>query len=531
MKEWKITAWIAGIFCVAVIATLLWHAAHATANDPWKSPRLIALQEKLIASPKDENLKAEIRALDLEFRQRFFQRRALNRAGGVMLLLGGILFIVATRRAMKEQEPQPASTRYNERENFHTRLAVGLSGIVICIIFAIVAFLQNQSAPQLPTHEEFLANWPRFRGPDGGGAALHASALSAWDETKIIWKTEIPAAGFNSPVVWGNRIFLSGASTDKREVFCFNATNGKLLWQRAIENPSKGPEIDDMTGYAASTMTVDGQRVYAIFPNGDLAALTFKGELVWSKNLGVLPNHYGYANSLAYWRGRLIVQFDGSDDRAASRLLALDGATGNEVWAQSRKVDGSWATPVVVETTEKTQIVTVANPSFIIYNFDDGAELWRADVLSGDVAPSPIFAADLLYIISPSNKIVAVRSDGSEAWKYDSNIPDVTTPVSNGECIFFATSNGDVTCLDAKTGEKQWEHDFKTEIQSSPGIAGNHLYIIATDGHAWILEAGRTYKEIGTGKLDDKFFASPVFMHSRIYLRGNKHLYCLGEKE
>jgi len=190
-----------------------------------------------------------------------------------------------------------------------------------------------------------------------------------------------------------------------------------------------------------------------------------------------------------------------------------------------------------VEAAGKTQIITAALPSLIAYDANDGAELWKADVLEGEVAPSPILAGGLVCIASPTGKLFALRPDGSGditkthvAWSSDENIPDVTSPTGNGELVFCVTSSGMLTCLDAKDGTKQWEHDFGTEVQASPGIAGNRVYVVATDGHAWVAEAVRTFKELGTGTLEDKFFASPAFVGKRLYLRGNANLYCIGEK-
>lgn len=563
-QTWQATAWLSGLFCAAVAATLLYHFAHATANDPWKSPQLRQLRTELAVAPKDERLKAAIRTLDLTFRQRFFRRRALDRAGAWLLLGGGILFLLAARRARTLRPvpttPPPASALSVAAAEGRARWAVAATGALICAGLATWGISQQApgipktaapaqpaatALPELPSHAEFLANWPRFRGPDGSGAALQVTGPLAWDEAAsqgVLWKTEIPAAGFNSPIVWGDRVFLSGASAEKREVFCFDATTGKLLWQRAIEavqgSPEKSPELPEQTGYAAPTLAADGRRVYAIFPNGDLAALTFDGAPVWSKNLGVPKNQYGHATSLAYWRGRLIIQLDqGNDAPGASKLMALDGATGATVWEKPRKVPGSWASPIVVEAAGKTQIVTAANPSLAAYAFADGAELWKADVLDGEVTPSPILAGGLICIVSPSDKVLALRPDGAGdvakthvAWTFADSVPDVTSPASNGECVFFVTSSGVLTCLDAQSGAKQWDHDFSTEIQSSPGIAGNRLYLVATDGHAWVLEAGRAYKELGHGTLDDKFYASPAFAGGRLYLRGNARLYCLGDK-
>jgi len=568
--SWLAAAWIAGLFCLAICATLLFQHATATTNDPWKSPQLLALKSELAAAPKDAQIKTQIRALDLQYRQRFFRRIILDRTGGWLLLGGMLVFLAAARRAADlgraEPVPQPHPDPAGEALRQAARARWAVAAFAVLCAGSVTSVLLNPkkesspkeiaaaaSAPKvaavaandLPPLTEFQANWPRFRGPDGSGFSPKSTAPVAWDEAAkqgVVWKSAISLPGFNSPIVWGDRIFVSGGNAAKREVYCYNGTDGSLLWQRAIENmpgsPAKAPEVMEQTGMAAPTMATDGRRVYAIFANGDLAAVGFDGTLAWSKNLGVPKNQYGHATSLAIWQGKLIVQLDQGDDGASnSRLTAFDGATGKIVWEKARKVPGSWASPIVVEAAGKNQIITAALPSLIAYDASDGAELWRADVLEGEVAPSPILAGGLVCIANPSNKLIALRPDGSGdvtkthvAWSSEENIPDVTSPASNGELVFYITSSGMLTCLDAKDGSKQWEHDFGTEVQASPGIAGNRVYLVATDGHAWVVEAGRAFKELGKGMLNDKFFASPAFIGGRLYLRGNASLYCIGDK-
>ena len=191
---------------------------------------------------------------------------------------------------------------------------------------------------------QFQSNWPRFRGPDGSGFSPKANAPLAWDEnvkSGVLWKAPIGQPGFNSPIVWGNRIFISGGSAEKREIYCYDATDGELVWTRAVENlpgsPVKIPDLSESAGYAASTMATDGRLAYAIFANGDLAAVDFHGQLAWAKNLGLPQNAYGHAASLAVWRDRLIVQFDHGDNKpSSSRLMLLEGATGKVVWEKPR---------------------------------------------------------------------------------------------------------------------------------------------------------------------------------------------------
>jgi outer membrane protein assembly factor BamB len=400
-------------------------------------------------------------------------------------------------------------------------------------------------AADLPSPEEFHANWPRFRGPDGGGVCAQGDAALTCDiktGANIAWTADVPAAGYSSPVVWGDRVFLSGGDEAKREVMCFDAPTGKLLWQRDVPktagSPAEPPEVPEQCGMAAATVATDGRRVYAMFANGDLAAFNFDGALAWSKFLGFPKNPYGHAASLLTWEDRVIVQFDqGEPDDKLSKIYAFDGATGEIVWQQPRPVGASWATPITFDAAGKSQIVTLAVPWVIAYSAKNGAEIWRADCLDGEVTPSPVFAGGTLFIVSPSNKLQAIRPDGQGdvtkthlGWSAEDNIPDVTSPVSNGELVFVLDSGGMLTCYDAKDGVKQWDHDFAAECHASPSIVGNRLYLITQKGTLAVVEVARQFKELGRSALDEQVFASPAFARNKIFVRGMKHLICIDGK-
>lgn len=561
-------AWIAAVFCLLVCGSILFQHATATTNDPWKAPQLLVLKTELQAAPKNEQIKTEIRQLDLNYRQRYFRRLALDQMGGWLLIGGIVVFLLAAKQAAEcnKRPPVPLTSDDAAKDAMHqaarARCAVAIVGVVACGALAALKFGIHSQLPSnpaelkkllgggasdvgvdLPPFAEFQANWPRFRGPDGSGfSAQPLTAPVSWDAKKgegIAWKSAIPAPGFNSPIVWKDRVFLSGGTADQREVLCYDADNGKLLWRRPIENvPGSGPspQVNEQTGYAASTMATDGRRAYVVFANGDLAAVTFDGAVAWAKSLGVPKNQYGHATSLAIWEGRLIVQLDqGESGPGNSKLVAFDGASGRVLWEKARPVGSSWASPIVVQASGKPQIITLGVPFVIAYSVANGSELWRAELLEGDLAPSPILAGGLVCAVNPSSKIFAIRPDGSGdvtktnvAWTGEENIPDVTSPASNGELVFFVTSNGLLTCLDAKDGKKQWDHDFGTEVQASPAIAGNRVYVIATNGSAFVAEAGRQFKQLAQCATEDKIYASPAFANGRIYLRGMTNLICIG---
>lgn len=568
------TAAIAAAFIVGVSAALLYHRFTANSHDPWKSPQLLELKEQLRAAPRDEQVKDRIRELDLKFRERYFRRLTLGRTGGWLLLGGAVILAGALTLAVetRKQPPRPlpdhdAGARAL-RQAAVSRRAVAIAGATVVAGLLVVGFGVGSSldrlpaaaprgapasgapdaapATPLPPQTEFMANWPRFRGPLGGGAAAKPDAPLTWSAKSgagIAWKTPVPAPGFNSPIVWGNRVFLAGATAEKREVFCFDTADGRLLWQRVIEkvpgSPAEGPHISEETGFAAPTMATDGRHAYAIFPNGDVAAVRFDGTIAWSKNLGVPHNAYGHATSLALWEGKLIVQFDQGEGRPHnSRLIAFDGATGRTLWEKPRTMAASWASPIVIEAAGKTQIITLGLPFVISYALANGSEIWRAEILDGEITPSPIFAGGRVLVIHPDNKMMALKPDGSGDiterpldWKTEDNIPDVTSPVSNGELVFTVTSRGIVTCFDLQDGKMLWDHDLQTEVHPSPVIAGNRLYVTCTNGTTVVAEAGRAFKELARNDLGEKVFASPAIVGGRMYVRGVKHLFGLAAED
>jgi outer membrane protein assembly factor BamB len=566
LRAWRMTAWMAGVFTALVGAAMLFGYGATRMDDPLNSRPLKQYKEKLRLNPADESLKQHIRQLDLQLRQKYF--RHISQIGsGVYLLFGGVFVLVLamtqSRRNQKQLpalEPRLDSAELAARAAAKARWAVGACGTAIGVLLFILSLGISSALPKRADEAEkllaappaaaaegaspaeFKKNWPRFRGPDGSGFAVCANAPSSWDiksGSGVAWKVPAPVLGFNSPIVWENRIFFSGGDARKREVICLEATSGQTLWRQPLTVVPASPavEIPESSGYAAPTMATDGRRVYVIFANGDLGAFTLDGKPVWSKSFGPLKNAYGYAASLAIWRERLIVQLDqGESEEGRSKLYAFDGATGQVAWQRPRKVPSSWASPIVIEAAGKSQIITLSIPWVIAYAATDGTELWRVECLNGEVTPSPIYVAGLVIIPSPSEKLLAIRPDGvgdvtktHVAWTSEENVPDVTSPTSNGELIFTVTSSGVVTCLDAKDGKKQWEHDYETEFHASPSVAANRLYLFSQKGTAVVLDAARQFKELFRTEMADGFHASPAFVEGRIFLRGETNVWGLAD--
>ncbi|MHB1306246.1 MAG: PQQ-binding-like beta-propeller repeat protein [Limisphaerales bacterium] len=569
-----VLALVAAVFCLLTAGALFLRHGQARGANPLLSPQAAELRERLKSDPNNEALKLEIRELDLQLRQRYFRHLGFLETGTWLLLGGGLVLLAAatTARRLQERRPRPGkkpdATWAASMAN-RARWSVAAVGAVTGAAFLALAFTSPQSplpttaaeiekaikklsgepdvaeALPVPTLEEMRANWPRFLGADGNAFAPTAALPARIDFASgvgVAWKVPVPenAPGFNSPIVWSNRVYFSGGDVTNRSVYAFDTASGALVWQRAVVNvpgsPAKQPEISEMTGYACPTMATDGRRVFVLFANGDLAAFGLDGAPAWSKNLGVPHNQYGHAISLAVWQGRLIVQYDQGDaDAGLSKLIAFDGLTGRVVWQQAREVPESWASPIVFEAAGKGQIVTHAGTWIIAHAATDGAELWRVEGLTGEITPSPIFAGGLVLSVSPSDRLFAIRPDGAGdvgkthvAWTGEDGIPDVTSPVSNGELVFLVTSSGLLTCYEIKSGAKLWEHELEFDVNSTPVIAGDQMLILGTKGQGLIAAAAREFKELAQLDSDEGFLASPAVAHGRVFLRGLKHLICLG---
>lgn len=566
VRSWKMTAGIAVLFGLAVFGVIIGFRLGARPADVLEAERLTALKQELQARPTDDQLKEQIRILDLQVRRRYFRQIALTTSGSKLLVVGAILFVCAGKRLFGLQRtlPRPAvQTDLAERtaaETKRMRWSVATVGITVAVTLIATGIAvgttlprdvrelakatdptQEKPAPG-PSLEELRKHWPRFRGFDGSGVAVHTNVPLSWDinsGSNVLWKASLPEGGYSSPIVWSNRVFVSVGDVEKRAVICHEIETGDRLWERVVEVPSAPGaaewEMSELGGAAAPTLASDGVRVYAMFGNGDVAALNFDGQVVWAKNLGVPANPYGHTSSLLVWRDRLIVQFDqGEAEEQKSKLYALDGATGRVVWQRKRAAPSSWATPIVIEAAGKNQIITLSAPWIIAYDAEEGLELWRGELLNGEVTPSPVYAGGLVLAISPNEALLAIRPDGAGditkshvVWSATDGVPDVASPAANDELVFALSSSGQLTCFDLKSGTKIWEHDFKLPFQASPTLVGNRLYLFGQEGQAIVVEAGREFKELARSEMHESIHASPAVVQGRIFIRTAKTLYCV----
>jgi outer membrane protein assembly factor BamB len=583
------SAMLAFVICILVSVNYF----QVKSSDPLNSPVMKSLIDKYRSNPDDEQLKAEIRELDLLARKAFFTNQWQIKTGGYLLLFSVLIVIICLKsiELMTVKIPEIPGT---SPDNFWdirklNRKWVAYSGIFLVCVSLIFAFLTHnelgktltqvakdtgsktdsaktdatsentllltdstsktdssssagsdtsaltQSMDGYPTQQEINANSPSFRGPGSNGTIYQRGFPTSWNGStgkNIKWKTAVPLPGYNSPIVWKDKVFLSGANATKREVYCFDLNTGKFLWQTAVDripgSPVTAPKVNGETGFAAPTLTTDGRRLYAIFANGDLIALDFEGKKVWAKNLGLPKNHYGHSSSLIMYKDLLVVQYDQSGN---TQVMALAGKTGEQVWKTSRDVKITWSSPILVNTGKQMEAMLVAEPFVISYDPATGKELWRFNCISGEVGPSLAYADGVVYSVNDYSKLAAVKIGSAPQllWESDEYLSDIPSPVATARYLFLPTSYGMMVCYDAKTGEKYWEKDFGTPTYASPILVDGNVYQMDKKGIMHIFKADKTYTSVNESPLGEGSVCTPAFVGGKIIIRGDKNLYCIGK--
>jgi len=396
-------------------------------------------------------------------------------------------------------------------------------------------------ASDFASSEHIRKNWTSFRGSGANGHAVHANPPLNWsvEEGKnILWKTEVPKPGMSSPVIWENRLFLTGADQLSRQIFCFEIGTGELLWQHDADgipgSPPKDklPDVMETSGLAAPTATTNGRYVAAIFATGDLVCVDMEGKRIWAKNLGVPDNLYGHASSLISHKNLLFVQYDQKDN---SKLLAFDLASGNPAWQVKRGVI-SWSSPILIDNNGRMELILTNSKAVDSYDPKTGKLLWHVECLSGDVAPSAAYADGIVYVANEyaSASAIDVGNHGSGPkilWQWDEALPDAASPVANEHYLILPSGYGIVNCLDVKTGHVFWEHEFDKGFYSSPILVNDRVYVIDLSGTMQVFKMDDEFELLASSQIGEDAYATPALVGDRIYIRGLTHLFCIAEQK
>jgi len=544
-----VAAVLGGILSVLMIANYI----QTKSVDPLNSQAISQLMTRLQENPEDTVLIEQIRALDLLARKAYFTHQWQIRTGSYLLFAFVLVLLLALKYMSSLESRLPDLSKGLEPEKtWESRLLSrkyilygGLGLVLLAFVLGvlsqteinkigIVQLEKSQGTSDYPSIQEIRNNWPGFRGPEGIGWSYHTDVPTEWDGSSghnILWKIPIPHPGYNSPIIWEKRIFLSGADRRTQVVYCIDADSGEILWQTELNDipgsPERRPQVTEDTGFAAPTMTTDGTRVFVLFATGDIVCLDFEGNRIWAKNLGVPENHYGHSSSLITYQDLLLVQYD---QNTGGRLLALKTQSGDMVYDQPRDVEISWASPILVNTGNREELILNSNPFVMSHDPRTGQELWRVRCMLGEIAPSPAYADGMTFVVNDYARLAAIKLGESAelAWEYIDDLSEVSSPLATKDFLIMAASYGTVTCFESKTGERLWIEEFDEGFYSSPILAGDLVYLMDMSGVMYVFKADKEYHLISQNELGERAVSIPAFMHDRIYIRGTKNLFCIG---
>lgn len=399
------------------------------------------------------------------------------------------------------------------------------------------------------------ADWRTWRGPSKDGISTAKNLPDVWNEKEnVLWKFALPAAGSSTPIVVGDKVFLTLEKDKEVRLYCISTMGRELWWHKVCETDGKG---NGERTNASATPSSDGDRVFVTTGTGEVVAFDVSGNEKWRFNAqdryGKFRFGFGFHSTTVLHEGRLFLQLIHS---AAQLVVSVDSTTGKEVWNVERKSDGvaecehSYASPTVHRQGDLSVLITHGNDYCIGHDPATGTELWRiADLNPKDrynrtlrFVASPVASNGFVVAPSAKNRGVSVvrlaeakgrigKGGVGELWRMDKGTTDVTSPLLYEGILYLCKENGTVLCLDAKTGEQLYQERFHGQTyRGSPVAFNGRILFTARDGTFTLIKAGKSYNLLVKNKLDDEFTASPAISRDRLYLRGYKFLYAIGKK-
>lgn len=386
--------------------------------------------------------------------------------------------------------------------------------------------------------------WNQFRGPLGNGHAVSTGLPVKWSESShITWKTPVRGRGWSSPVVWGQRIWMTSASEDGRELYgiCLDLDTGRVLHDIKVFDVAAPTEIHTFNSYASPTPVIEEGRVYLCWGSAGLACLNAEtAEVLWTRR-DLECNHFrGAGSSPILFQNLLILPYDGYDYQY---VVALDKLTGETVWKTDRPHNfgtdngdqkKAYATVDVIDVGGQLQAIAPTSKGAFAYDPLTGRELWRIRYNSFSTAARPVYVDGLVYISSGFGKseLIAVDPTGTGdvtdthiRWMETKAMPSKPSPLYVDGRLYVIHDQGVATCLDAKTGEKVWQERVGGNYSASPIYGDGKIYFLCEDGRISVIEAGSEYKLLSENKLDDGILSSPAVAGPALLVRTRTHLY------
>ena len=448
----------------------------------------------------------------------------------------------------------------------HTRpfLLVALSALGLPLLLASA----GSGADPAPATGE---RWPGWRGVDGQGIADGAGIPLEWTATKnVLWKTALPGRGHSSPVVLGDRLFLTTAiegevvpgakaiphvlegqpfvhpdamGADRRhqfKVLSLDARDGRVLWERTAWEGTPVDSRHKKGSFASPTTVTDGERVFAYFGTEGLYAYDYDGELLWSFDPGLIGTMGVGIGTSPILYGDLVILLCDEEEAKRSFIVGLDRKTGKEVWRTARPVEVTFATPVVVSAQTRDELVTSGFELIIAYDPATGRELWRMRGLESNAVTTPLVGDGVVVFSSgyPSKISVAVKPGGEGditdtarvLWTYEKGSAYVPSPILYDGFVYLLTDRGRLSGLDAQTGEVRYEGGrLGASFMASPVAVDGHILLMSEEGDTYVVKAGPEFEIVGQNPLGEPIGASAAVAGGQIYIRGQKHLFAIGD--
>lgn len=403
-------------------------------------------------------------------------------------------------------------------------------------------------------------NWPGFRGPTGQGHSTETGLPQQWSPTNhVAWKTATPGQGWSSPIVWGGRVFVTTTKENgtKCHVLCLDAGGGKILWDKPVfeQVPLRK---EGKNSYATPTPTTDGERIYAAFGDGSIAAVTFDGSVVWTNREVPFYSRHGLGASPLLHGGLLIQTYDGSqrvkeagqypnnspDEKTGwlipweqALIVALDVKTGRRVWTGRRgKSRIAHASPIVLREGGQEQLLSIAGDVVQGFDFKTGERLWSVHCQGESPVPSPVTGDGLIFAGSGFEKptVRGIRAGGQGdatatpiAWEQRKGVPNQASLLYAKPHLYAVTDGGVVTCYQGGTGNILWQERVGGTFSPSPLLAGGKIYFLNEAGETTVLAVGSEFKIVSKNSLGEKTQASMAASDGRLFIRTEKNLFCI----
>lgn len=409
--------------------------------------------------------------------------------------------------------------------------------------------------------------------PGGQGISEEKNLPEEWSATQnILWKTPIEGRGHSCPIIWGNRLFLTtslegplvpdhkaakhigwhgeenyvhpdACGADHRwtmNVLCIDANSGKILWEKTAYEGTVYDDRNRKNTYASGTPVTDGTYVWTFFDAEGLYCYDFSGNLVWKTSLGpIAKGGMGYGMSPVLYEGLIILQCD-QELGEGSFIAALDKKTGKEVWRVARNNRRSWATPLLVRSGDHVELIASGAESVIAYEPATGKEIWRCKGTISHPIPSAVTGHDMVFFSAGSQQkhAFAVKLGGKGdltetpyvVWQYEKGTAYVPSPIMYKDYLYLLTDKGLVTCIEGTTGKIMYEGGrvpVPATFTASPVAYEDKILLCSEDGDVFVLKAGPTHEILHTNSMQEPIYASPAISQGRIFIRGEKNLYCI----